>query len=275
MEASWQNLIADWDIPVAITCTLATSGAIYVRAWIALHRSRPAILPVWHLVSFSSGILAIFIAVSSPLDTFSDTLLFMRMAQHFVLISVAPPLIVLGCPLVPMLRGLPRWIVQCLAGPLLRSSSVHRFSRSVSRLPVTWLAMNLTYVGWHVPRAYELALSSEEWHNFEHLLLCVLVADRAAVVHSPVVRRMDAHAIFTDLGFGEHRVISVSVFLRSFALSKLCPWDASLWHRRTPRSGCVRSVHVGMRFPRLRRSANILDRSHVDGNPPDRNKGEL
>jgi putative membrane protein len=28
--------------------------------------------------------------------------------------------------------------------------------------------MNLTYVGWHIPNAYEFALSSESWHNFEH-----------------------------------------------------------------------------------------------------------
>jgi cytochrome c oxidase assembly factor CtaG len=29
--------------------------------------------------------------------------------------------------------------------------------------------MNLTYVGRHIPRAYEFALSSKGWHSFEHL----------------------------------------------------------------------------------------------------------
>lgn len=28
--------------------------------------------------------------------------------------------------------------------------------------------MNVSFVGWHIPRAYEFALSSENWHNFEH-----------------------------------------------------------------------------------------------------------
>jgi putative membrane protein len=28
--------------------------------------------------------------------------------------------------------------------------------------------MNVTYVGWHVPKAYEFALASENWHNVEH-----------------------------------------------------------------------------------------------------------
>jgi putative membrane protein len=57
---------------------------------------------------FWAASLAIFVAVASPLDTFSESLLFMHMAQHFVLMSIAPPLIVLGAPVVPMLRGLAR-----------------------------------------------------------------------------------------------------------------------------------------------------------------------
>ena len=28
--------------------------------------------------------------------------------------------------------------------------------------------MNIAYVGWHVPAAYEFALRSEAWHNVEH-----------------------------------------------------------------------------------------------------------
>jgi cytochrome c oxidase assembly factor CtaG len=113
--------------------------------------------------------LALFVAVSSPLDTYSETLLFMHMAQHFVLMSVAPPLIVLGSPVVPILRGVPRWVLHVLAAPLLRSSALHRARDFVSWLPIAWMAMNLAYVGWHIPRAYEFALSSEGWHNFEHL----------------------------------------------------------------------------------------------------------
>jgi len=28
--------------------------------------------------------------------------------------------------------------------------------------------MASAYIGWHIPRAYEFALASENWHNFEH-----------------------------------------------------------------------------------------------------------
>src|ERR1700744_5432183 len=104
----------------------------------------------WRLASFLAGMLSIFVAVSSPLDTYSETLLFMHMAQHFVLMSVAPPLIVLGCPVVPMLRGLPHGVVRPIAGILFTSSLVHRGRRLLSQLPFAWLAMHATYVGWHI-----------------------------------------------------------------------------------------------------------------------------
>ena len=168
MENSWLSLVTDWDIPPVVTCTLVAVGVVYVRGWLALRRTRPRQIPVWRLVCFLAGLLAIFVAVSSSLDTYAETLLFMHMAQHFVLMSVAPPLIVLGCPFVPMLRGLPGPVVRRIGGPIFRSRIAHRVQELFSHLRFAWLAMNLTYVGWHVPKAYEFALASENWHNFEH-----------------------------------------------------------------------------------------------------------
>jgi len=59
------------------------------------------------MVAFLGGVVAIFVAVASPLDTFSESLLFMHMAQHFVLMSIAPPLMVLGAPVFPCCVGYP------------------------------------------------------------------------------------------------------------------------------------------------------------------------
>src|SRR5712675_3428453 len=126
LETSWLNLITDWDIPPAVTGTLVAVGFIYVRGWLALKRTRPKQVPEWRLFSFLTGLFTVFLAVSSSLDTYSETLLFMHMAQHFVLMSVAPPLIVLGCPFVPILRGLPRLAVHRIGGPLFRSAVAHR-----------------------------------------------------------------------------------------------------------------------------------------------------
>ena len=98
-----------------------TALVIYMRGWARIRRTRPAQFPPWRLARFSAASLALFVAVASPLDTFSESLLFMHMAQHFVLMSIAPPLIVLGAPVVPMLRGLPRWFIRRLLRPLFVS----------------------------------------------------------------------------------------------------------------------------------------------------------
>ena len=160
-------LFTTWDIPWVVTTELAVTAAIYVRGWYQIRRTRPELFPPWRLAAFLGGVLAIFVAVASPLDTFSESLLFMHMGQHFVLMSIAPPLIVAGAPVVPMLRGLPHWVIRGLR-PLFRTGILHGIGAFLTRPKVAWLAMNAAYLAWHVPKAYELALASENWHNFEH-----------------------------------------------------------------------------------------------------------
>jgi putative membrane protein len=162
------DLFTRWEIPWIVTSELALTAWIYVRGWRRIRRTRPALFPPWRPACFLGGIVALFVAVTSPLDTFSDSLLFMHMVQHFVLMSIAPPLIVLGAPVVPMLRGLPRWMIRRLLRPLFRSRALPAIGRFLTRPRVAWLAMNAAYIGWHIPRAYEFALASENWHNFEH-----------------------------------------------------------------------------------------------------------
>jgi putative membrane protein len=161
------DLFTRWDIPWIVTSALALTALIYTRGFVRIRRTRPAQFPTWRLACFLGGICALFVAVASPLDTFSESLLFMHMAQHWVLMSVAPPLIVLGAPVVPMLRGLPRFINRWLR-PLFVTHAFTAAGHFLARPRIAWLAMSAAYIGWHIPRAYEFALASEAWHNFEH-----------------------------------------------------------------------------------------------------------
>ena len=90
------------------------------------------------------------------------------MVQHLILMAVAPPLILLGVPTVPLLRGLPRVVVRGVAAPLLRLRILRGLAHGLVHPVVGWLALNLAYLGWHIPAAYELALRSEAWHEVEH-----------------------------------------------------------------------------------------------------------
>lgn len=116
-----------------------------------------------------SGLLSLWIALASPIEAMDDFLLTAHMIQHFILMSVAPPLIVLGAPMVPLLRGLPRGVIRFVLRPLFRTGWLHYAGRFVTHPVVAWLAMNIAYLGWHVPAAFELTFRSESIHDFEHL----------------------------------------------------------------------------------------------------------
>lgn len=169
MTYTFSQLFTQWDVPPIASSFLVLTALIYTRGWTRIRRTRAEQFPCWRLACFLGGIFALFVAVASPLDTFSESLLVMHMAQHYVFISVAPPLILFGAPVVPLLRGLPAWFVRPVLGPVLRTACLRQVARFLVRPQVAWMAMNLSFVGWHIPRAYEFALSSESWHNFEHV----------------------------------------------------------------------------------------------------------
>ena len=168
MEEFPHGILAAWSWPLWPAVGIVIAGALYVRGWHALQRTRARELPRWRAVCFFGGLLALWIALASPIDALDDFLLSAHMLQHFILMSVAPPLLVLGAPLVPMLRGLPRWIVRALR-PLFASRTLHKVAHALAHPAVAWLLMNVAYLGWHVPRAFELTLRSEAWHNTEHM----------------------------------------------------------------------------------------------------------
>jgi len=67
-----------------------------------------------------------------------------------------------------LLRGLPRFLIRTCLRPLFDSQVYRALSRAMMLAPICWITMNVAYVGWHIPAAYEFALQSEGWHNVEH-----------------------------------------------------------------------------------------------------------
>jgi len=123
---------------------------------------------VWQLVAFMSGLFALWIAVGSPLAAFDDELLSIHMIQHILLMAVAPPLILLGAPALPLLHGLPQMFVRSGLGLVLRWPPVQWVGHTVTHPVFCWLAATVTLIGWHSPAAFEFALRSDFWHEIEH-----------------------------------------------------------------------------------------------------------
>lgn len=163
------DVLRAWSLPLVPFIAVSVTALLYLRGWFLARRTRPNELPTWRAWCFMAGLVSLWIALASPIDALDDFLLTAHMIQHFILMSIAPPLIVLGAPTVPMLRGLPRSLIRVPLHPLFRSGWFHHVGRFVTHPAVTWLAMNISYLGWHVPAAFELTFSSERIHDFEHL----------------------------------------------------------------------------------------------------------
>jgi len=166
-DLGW-TLVHGWSWPLLPLTGILVATAVYLRGWRLARKTRARELPVWHAVSFICGMMALWIAVASPIDALDDYLLAAHMIQHFILMSVAPPLLVLSSPIVPMLRGLPRWLIRKPLHLFLTTPLVQTLLHLISHPAVIWAAMNVAYLGWHAPAAFELTFSSEAWHNTEH-----------------------------------------------------------------------------------------------------------
>jgi cytochrome c oxidase assembly factor CtaG/polyferredoxin len=167
-ETMGTAIARSWVIPFWPTCFLLLAAVVYLRGWLRARRTRPRELSVWRALCFWSGLLSLWLAIASPLDALGNLLLSAHMAQHFILMSVAPPLILLGAPTVPLLRGMPKALMRDLVAPWSSTGWMNRVGAFFANPVLGWISMNLAYVGWHIPAAYELTLRSSMWHEVEH-----------------------------------------------------------------------------------------------------------
>ncbi len=169
MSDAVRDVFEEWSVPIWLTFSIIITALIYFRGWRAIRRTRPEQFTVLRLASFMGGLVTLWLAIGSPMDGFADASLSAHMVEHLLLMSAVPPLVLLGLPAVPLLRGLPGAVRRFVIAPLIRRPAVRALGRWAITPPVAWLAMNLTYLAWHVPGAYDFALEHEFWHDVEHL----------------------------------------------------------------------------------------------------------
>lgn len=160
--------LSSWALDARVIIILLLTATLYARGWLRgrrlIHDERdPA-----RLTCFLGGLAVLFIAIESPLDAFDNLFLSAHMAQHLLLMLVAPPLLLLGHPVVPLLRGLPKQFVKEGLGPFLTWPALRRVLHWLTSPPVAWLAFAISTIFWHLPKFYELALRSPSWHAVQH-----------------------------------------------------------------------------------------------------------
>jgi len=163
-----QAVLASWTLRPGIVAILLLIGGVYARGFHHVCIQMPERFPRWRLAAFAAGLATLWLAIASPLDAFSGLLLQVHMIQHLLLMFVAPPLLLLGAPALPLLRGLPRRFAKDGLGPFLAWPALQRFAHALTHPLVGWLALTAATWGWHIPAAYQLALRAPGWHALEH-----------------------------------------------------------------------------------------------------------
>src|ERR1700686_4253754 len=161
-------VLASWSLDLKTVGLLLAVAALYLRGWLHLRAELTRKYTTGRLAAFAGGLVVILLALVSPGDAFGDMLLSAHMIQHLLLIMVAPPLLLLGQPVLPLLRGLPRWVFKDVLGPFLGCREFNQMGRALVHPMVSWLALAAVIRAWHLPQLYELGLHSQAWHQVEH-----------------------------------------------------------------------------------------------------------
>jgi putative membrane protein len=150
-----------WTLEPGAILLIGALGGVYVTRWRRV-RARPGLrgrreAPTWALLSFLGGLLALFVALISPVDRLADQAFTMHMVQHVLLLDIAP---------IGLILGLTKVILRPVTHRLQRleeSAGVlgHPICAVVLYVAMMWV--------WHVPALYDAALSHSLIHVFEHV----------------------------------------------------------------------------------------------------------
>lgn len=184
-----------WSLDVSVVAGLVVLAVAYAAGtrdvWRAAGRGRA--LPYGRAACFAAGWLTLVVALVSPVDALAEGLFAAHMVQHLLLVLVAGPLLVLGAPLLPLLRSVPAGPRRALATAWNRSGLRRLVAGRATRPAVAWTAATLVLWLWHVPVAYEAALAHDVVHALEHAtLLGTGILFWWVVLAPPGLRRLES-----------------------------------------------------------------------------------
>jgi cytochrome c oxidase assembly factor CtaG len=165
--AGFDVALLTWNFEPVVVVPVLMTATLYVRGWRIASRRMPDRFDRRHLVAMTAGLFTILLALASPLDALSARLLLAHMAQHLLLMVVAPPLLWMSEPVVPLLLALAPPVRRTVVGALARPE-VRLLSHVLTDPLVSWVVFVVAFWTWHVPALYELALRSDFWHHVEH-----------------------------------------------------------------------------------------------------------
>lgn len=152
-----------WEHSVPLALIFVFLALAYLRGSLRL-RSAEERVSAWRAVAFFVGLFLIWAALGSPIAALDHKLLTAHMIQHLLLMTIGPPLIWVGEPVMAFSIGLPPQLVNAFA---LHKTLLRRLTDTLTRPMVGLFAASVVLVGWHIPAVFSLTMKSEAWYIIE------------------------------------------------------------------------------------------------------------
>lgn len=203
------TVLTAWSFEPTVIIGLVLSAVLYWRGAKSLSLTvagtRRAAVRRWQAACFGAGLVVIFVALESPIDAYNGRLFWAHMIQHLLLIMIAAPLLSLGDPAVPLLRGIPLAVRRRVLKAAAKQSWIRRLGSAIGWLGSPVPAFSIFIVDlyfWHLGIMFNLTLQNQVVHDVEHV--CFIVT--ALLFWSQVIDQRPMHA---RLSYGRRAVYVV------------------------------------------------------------------
>jgi putative membrane protein len=149
-----------------ISVALSFLAIVYLHRWLCVTLLMPGSVKGWRAWSFFVGLLSVRVGLGSSLSLLDHDLLTAHMVQHLLLMTLAPPLILLGAPLKLLPQRPALSPVELIARPL-RCAPKRQLGRMLLHPALGWFTAAGALVVWHIPSIFMLGLRSQTWHGIE------------------------------------------------------------------------------------------------------------
>jgi putative membrane protein len=176
----------------------------------------------WRARCFSGALVALGLALLSPLDALSGSLASAHMVQHLLLLLVAAPLLALSAPSSAILRGSPLALRRA-SGRWRRRLGLTHGNLGVLRHPAAvWLLSVGVVWFWHAAAPYDATLDNQLLHVLEHASFLVT----AVLFWQVVVGVRGAARVSGGLGV----LLVFAMAMQSVFLSVLLTFARTPWY---------------------------------------------
>jgi putative membrane protein len=176
----------------------------------------------WRARCFSGALVALGLALLSPLDALSGSLASAHMVQHLLLLLVAAPLLALSAPSSAILRGSPLALRRASGRWRRRFGLTHGNLGALRHPAAVWLLSVGVVWFWHAAAPYDATLDNQLLHVLEHASFLVT----AVLFWQVVVGVRGAARVSGGLGV----LLVFAMAMQSVFLSVLLTFARTPWY---------------------------------------------